>query len=147
MEHLSDTKYLLKECSAGAKMAIESIDDVIDYTQDTHLKDILENSRKEHDILEHKLKASITAYHVEDKDPNIMAQGLSKMKINMKLAMNNGKDDATIADLITDGCNMGIKSLRRYLNQYPTADKSIKEMAYELIGLEEDLAGEMAAYL
>lgn len=147
MEHLSDTKHLLKECSAGVKMAMESIDDVMDYTQDSHLKNILQNSRKEHDLLEHKLSSSLTAYHAEDKDPNPIAKGMSKMKINMKLVMNDGQDDATIADLITDGCNMGIKSLRRYLNQYPTADSSAKEIANEIIGIEEDLTREMAAYL
>lgn len=147
MSNLKDTKLLLKECTAGVKMATEAIDEVIDFAKDPDLKDILSRSRKEHDILDHKLKASVTAYHTEDKDPNPFAKGMSWMKTNMKLAMNNGDDDKTIADLITDGCNMGIKSLRRYLNQYPTADDSIKDITNELIGIEEDLLMEVAGYL
>jgi hypothetical protein len=45
---------------------------------------------------------------------------MSWMKTNMKLSMEDS--DATIADLMTDGCNMGVKSLNRYLNQYKAAD-------------------------
>lgn len=147
MEHLNDTKLLLKECTAGVKMATEAIDEVLDYAKDPQLKDILCRSRKEHDILDHKLQASVTAYHTEDKEPNPFAKGMSWMKTNMKLAMNDGNDDQTIADLITDGCNMGIKSLHRYLNQYPAADTSIKDITNELIGIEEDLLMEVSGYL
>lgn len=147
MENQNDTKHLLKECTAGVKMATEAIDEVIDYAKDQQLKDILSRSRKEHDLLEHKLQASITAYHTEDKDPNPIAKGMSWLKTNMKLTMNDGNDDKTIADLITDGCNMGIKSLRKYLNQYPAADTSIKNITNELIGIEEDLLMEMTGYL
>lgn len=147
MEQLSDTKKLLKECSAGIKMAVSAIDDVIDYAKDTRLKSILDNSRKEHVMLEHKIQATMTAYHSDDKDPNVMAKGMSKMKTGMKLAMNNGDDDKTIADLITDGCNMGIKSLHRYMNQYPAADGSIKSYANELIAIEQDLLRDMVSYL
>ena len=48
------------------------------------------------------------------KEPNVMAQGMSWIKTNMRLAMNTS--DETIAELMTDGCNMGVKSLSRYLN-------------------------------
>ena len=36
---------------------------------------------------------------------------MSWMKTNMKLAMDTS--DAAIADLMTDGCNMGVKSLHK----------------------------------
>ena len=55
----------------------------------------------------------------------------------MKMGMDNC--DATIADLITDGCNMGIKSLYRYLNQYKAADEKAKNLCHRLITIEEQL--------
>jgi len=55
--------------------------------------------------------------------------------------------DSTIADLITDGCNMGVKSLNRYLNQYKAADEVSKDITKRLINLEEQLTVDIRAYL
>jgi len=55
--------------------------------------------------------------------------------------------DATIADLMTDGCNMGVKSLNRYLNQYKAADEKSKDICKRLINLEERLAHQMREFL
>ena len=74
-----------------------------------------------------------------------MAQGMSWMKTNVKLAMD--ESDATIADLITDGCNMGVKSLSRYLNQYQAADEETKDIAKKLIKQEEELIIHMRSFL
>ena len=67
------------------------------------------------------------------------------MKTNMKLGMDDS--DLTIANLMTDGCNMGVKSLHRYLNQYRAADEDSKNIAKKLIHLEEQLTADMRQYL
>lgn len=79
------------------------------------------------------------------KEPNVMAQGMSWIKTNMKLAMNTS--DETIAELMTDGCNMGVKSLSRYLNQYKAADDRAKAITKKLINLETDLCSDLRVYL
>ena len=55
--------------------------------------------------------------------------------------------DRVVADLITDGCNMGIKSLYRYLNKYESADSESKGIASDLISIEEHLTQDMRKYL
>jgi predicted aldo/keto reductase-like oxidoreductase len=79
------------------------------------------------------------------KEPNVMAQGMSWIKTNMKLAMNTS--DETLAELMTDGCNMGVKSLGRYLNQYKAADDRAKAITKKLINLETDLCSDLRVYL
>ena len=74
-----------------------------------------------------------------------MAKGMSWMKTNVKLVIN--ESDETIADLMTDGCNMGVKSLSKYLNQYKAADEKSKDITKRLIKLEEKLTEDMRAYL
>lgn len=74
-----------------------------------------------------------------------MAKGMSWMKTNVKLVMH--ESDETIADLMTDGCNMGVKSLSKYLNQYRAAEEKAKDIAKRLINLEEKLAQDMRGYL
>ena len=74
-----------------------------------------------------------------------MAKGMSWLKTNMKLTMDNC--DATIADLITDGCHMGVKSLHRYMNQYPGADDKVKKLCDKLVEIEDQLCTDLRAYL
>jgi len=74
-----------------------------------------------------------------------MAKGMSWMKTNVRLAADTS--DKAIADLMTDGCNMGVKSLNQFLNQYEAADERTKDIAKRLIHLEETLASEIREYL
>lgn len=48
---------------------------------------------------------------------------------------------------MTDGCDMGIKSLSRYLNEYEAADDKAKKIAKKLIDLENDLCSGLREYL
>lgn len=140
-----DTIKLLKECDAGTKMAVSSIDDVIDRVSDKDMYKMLNKSRAHHVKLGNEIHGMLNERGLAEKDPSPMASGMSWMKTNMKMMMD--PTDETIADLITDGCNMGIKSLHEYLNEYEDADESIKEICNRLISMEEQLCDDMAAYL
>ena len=74
-----------------------------------------------------------------------MAKAMSFAKTSVKLAMND--TDHTIADLMTDGCNMGVKSLSKYLNKYTAADEKSKNITKRLIDLEQRLAFDVQKYL
>ena len=141
----NDTVRLLRECDAGAKMGIESIDDVLSEVHSEKLKETLMESKDFHSVLTSEIHSALQRCGDEGKDPALMAIGMSKVKTNAKLAMKH--TDATIADLMTDGCNMGVKSLSRYLNQYPAADSESRSIAKRLIKEEEELAKNMRGFL
>ena len=140
-----DTIKLLRECDAGTKMGIASIDDVLDHVEDRQLYQKLADCKEAHEQLQGKIQQLLGQYKDEGKNPNPIAKGMSWMKTNMKLAVD--ESDATIADLMTDGCDMGVKSLSRYLNQYKAADENAKDIANRLISLEERLGQNLRAYL
>ena len=140
-----DTIRLLRECDAGVKMGVASIDDVLEYVSDSDFKKLLIRCKNEHIELNDKVQELLDKYHDDGKDPNPMAKGMSWMKTNMKLVMH--ESDATIADLMTDGCNMGVKSLHKYLNQYKAADEKSKDIAKKLINIEEKLTVDIRGYL
>ncbi len=140
-----DTVKLLRECDAGVKMGVSSIDEVLEYVRSDRLKQYLTKCREEHEKLNGELQSLLEKYHDDGKDPNPIAKGMSWMKTNVKLGLN--ESDKTIADLITDGCNMGVKSLNRYLNQYEAADEVSKDIAKRLINLEEKLAIDIRDFL
>ena len=140
-----DTIKLLRECDAGVKMGIASIDDVLGHVDCDAFHKKLSDCKKEHDQLQCEIQQLLGKYKDEGKDPNPIAKGMSWVKTNMKLGMDDS--NATVADLMTDGCNMGVKSLNRYLNQYKAADEVSKDITKRLINLEEKLAIDIRQYL
>jgi len=140
-----DTVRLLRECDAGVKMGVSAIDDVIEYVEAKELREMLSDCKAEHRELETEIEQALERFHDAGKDPNPIAQGMSWMKTNVKLALHDS--DKTIADLMTDGCNMGVKSLSMYLNQYAAADERSKDIAKRLIKLEEQLAVDLRSFL
>lgn len=140
-----DTIRLLRECDAGVKMGTSSIEDVLDYVKSESLKKFLIKNKDEHYKLDTEIQMLLAKYKDEGKDPNPIAKGMSWMKTNFKLSME--PSDSMIADLMTDGCNMGVKSLNKYLNEYEAADEKSKEVTKKLIRLEEDLAKDIRKYL
>ena len=140
-----DTIKLLRECDAGVKMGVSSIDDVLEYVSSDELRKLLIDCKEEHEKLDRELQELLDKYKDDGKEPAAIAKGMSWMKTNMKLAMNDS--DYTIADLMTDGCNMGVKSLNKYLNQYEGADEVSKDIAKRLINLEEKLAVDIRKFL
>lgn len=144
MEH-KDTISLLKECDAGTKMAVTSINDVLNNVKNKDLRYILTESKSHHERLGNEIHTLLNEYGSQEKDPNPIAKGMSWLKTNMKLTMDDC--DATIADLITDGCNMGVKSLQKYLNEYPDANHKVKDICKRLIKIEEKLSEDLTKYL
>ena len=140
-----DTIKLLRECDSGVKMGVSSIDEVLEYTRSKDLKTCLEACKAKHEKLDKEIQELLERYADEGKNPNPLVKGMSWVKTSMKLAMN--ESDHTIADLITDGCNMGVKSLGRYLNQYEAADEKSKDICKSLMNLEEKLAQQLREFL
>ena len=141
----SDTVKLLQECDAGSKMAVTSIDEVLEKVSDSGMKQLLQESKAHHEKLGNEIHSLLNTHGSGEKDPSTMAKGMSWMKTNMKLGMDNS--DAAVADLITDGCNMGVKSLNKYLNQYKMADNKSKELSTKLISIEQQLCKDLTKYL
>ena len=140
-----DTIKLLRECDAGIKMGISSIDDVLDNVSDQAFKQLLIQCKEEHESLKSEIQSLLDQYHDDGKNPNPIAKGMSWRKTNVKLSMDGS--DSVIADLMTDGCDMGVKSLSRYLNQYKAADEVSKDIAKRLIKQEDQLILNARPYL
>ena len=140
-----DTINLLRECDAGIQMGVSSIDQVLESIENQKMRDMLSSSKDEHHRLMKEVQAALSRFHEDGKAPNPMAKAMSTIKTNMEMMIK--PTDATIADLMTDGCNMGVKSLSKYLNQYAAADEKAKDVCKKLIAMEEQLAKDLRGYL
>lgn len=140
-----DTIKLLRQCDAGVKMGISSIDEVLGRVKQEKMQSLLRQCRQEHHRLQQKISQQLNRFQDDGKDPNPIAKGMSYMKTTLKLGLN--ETDETVASLMTDGCNMGVKSLNRYLNEYEAAEEYAKDITKKLIHLEQQLVTDLRDYL
>lgn len=140
-----DTVKLLKECNSGIKMGVNAIEEVLPSVKDEEFKSILEKNLKDNKSLGEKTARHLAKAGDDGKEPHAIARGMAWFKTNMMLTIE--ASDEVAADLLTDGCHMGIKSINRYLNQYKDADEDAKALARDIIKIEEDLAQSIRKYL
>ena len=141
----NDTVSLLKECNAGVKMGVTSIARVMPHVKKGELKSSLNKCKDEHAELGDKTHKMLINENMDTKNPHPVAKVMADMTTRMKITVN--RTDNEIASIMTDGCNMGIKSLYKYLNQYTGADKHSKEIANRLISIEQELRTDMRSFL
>lgn len=141
----NETVTLLNSCHKGIIMATQSLEDMLDKVKNTDLHHLVADCKNDHEIIGSETKEILRKHGLEEKEPGVMAEAMSFIKTNVKLAMEDS--DKTVADLLTDGCNMGIKTLRKDLNACKNADESAKSIANRLIELESKFIEDVAFYL
>lgn len=139
------TLALLKECSSGCKMALNSISQILGYVQDEMLEHTILEAKEEHEKLEKKCAELLRKEGEHEKQPGVMAEAYSKITTDVKMMMNGG--NCQIAKLLMDGCNMGIQSISECRNQNQEAAKDAIELAEKIIRAEEGLMKKLRVYL
>ena len=140
-----DSVKLIEECNKGVKMGISSINQVMEYVSDNDLCALLNDYKEEHQQIENEIKKKIKDYNDEIKDPNPLTEAMSIIMTNAKMMAKDR--DAKIAEIMHDGCNMGIKSICKYINKYPDACKECIKIAADIIKLEDDFMQRLRKFL
>jgi len=139
------TLKLLQECSQGCKMGIKSMDQVLGYVSDPKLKRVIGKYRDEHKRLDTEADQLLMWHGKEGKEPEKMATAMSWISTEMKMMVQD--DDKQVAKIMTDGCNMGVKSICGFMNQYSGASKSSMNLASDLVKMEEKFREELKTFL
>lgn len=140
-----DTKELLKYCDSGCKTATNSIEQVMEYAKSKELRKLLLEYDKKHTQLGDKCHVLLNRYHEEEEDPSFMVRTMSYVTTEMKMLISN--EEKEIAKVMMDGCNMGIQSLGKYLNQFKKATGECRKIAEDLIDIEFSFMKDLRAYL
>lgn len=142
-ENEHDTSKLLRECDAGIKMGISSLEDVISQAADPKLEQILKQGRQEHIRLRAETERQLNRIKDKGKSPSEPAKMMSTLKT--QFVMQSG-GDTDAAMLVTKGCEKGIRSLNKYLDRYHYADENSKRLTNELIAAEQQLVSELDSF-
>lgn len=140
-----DSVELLKQCNSGCKNGTNSMEQVIEYVKDDKFAKLINDYNQKHIKIGEECHKLLNKGGEEEKDPNALVMKMAEFGTDMKLLIN---DDAyRIADLLIDGCVMGIKSISKYINKCQKAENEVKDIAYELVCMEQDFMNELLAYL
>lgn len=140
-----DSIKLLQECSYGSKMGLNSINQVCEYVVDDTLMGVMNTYKKKHEDLETKIGKYLQENGQCEKEPGIMASVFSHLTADMKLMMKD--DNHQIAKLMMDGCNMGIQSISKYVNEYNEASQEVQDLCEDLVKIEEDFMKDLKQFM
>ena len=142
---MRDDIELLKECDSGVKMGIQGIAAVIDDAYGDDFKNLLENYEEQHVKILGVIHEKLNEAGASIRGPHPIARAMANMSTDMKMMMNNSNEK--IADIMMDGCNMGIKSVSKYMNQYAAASKETMQIANDIVVLEQNFMNDLRQYL
>lgn len=141
----SDTINLLKECNSGCKNATSSMEQVLGYVENEKLKNVINDYNQQHIKIGDECHNLLNKYGSNEKDPQPMAKAMSFISTEVKMMTENKTKKA--AEIMMDGCNMGIKSVSSYINQYSHADNESVNMANRIVKLEQSFIEDLREFL
>ena len=140
-----DTVELLKECDAGCKMAIDSMEQINKHVTDDRLKTLIKKYNGDHIKMKEDIHRMLNNIGADGQEPSPMAKASSWIQSEVKMTING--DSKQAASLLTDGCNMGIKSLCEYKNAYKAADEKSVALCVKLCDIEAGMVEELQEFL
>jgi hypothetical protein len=140
-----DTINLLKECNAGCKMAANSMEQLLPFIENEKLKSIINEYNEKHIKIGDECHQRLNEYHEEEMDPQVSAKAFAWISTKLKLLMNNHTHE--IADILIDGCNMGVKSVSEYINKYKAASEESIDLAKKIVKTEQEFMNDLLGYL
>ncbi len=136
---------ILKECSVGCKMAIDSMNQIMEYVRDERLAKVIEAANQKHCKLEERATKALTSHGKCAEEPGKAIEAFSWLTTEMKMMIKD--DSRQIAKIMTNGCNMGIQSIMAVINTNPQADAESMDIAKDIVKAEEEFAKELKPFL
>ena len=141
----TDTVKLLKECNSGCKTALDGMYQVRAHISSPQLKSTIEESCSRHEEIGNRCHKLLNEAGKSECDPPAIGTAMMSVGTGFKLAVNDS--DKHIAEMMVDGCNMGIKSIAKQVNLYTNASPESRKLADDIISEEQHFLNQMLTFL
>lgn len=121
------------------------MEQVLGYVENEKLKNVINDYNQQHIKIGDECHNLLNKYGSNEKDPQPMAKAMSFISTEVKMMTENKTKKA--AEIMMDGCNMGIKSVSSYINQYSHADNESVNMANRIVKLEQSFIEDLREFL
>lgn len=140
-----DTISLLKACNQGCKYATNSMEKLYPHIKEDNFRTLIDDYNDKHIKIGDKCHEMLNNCNADEKDPKPMSEVFANMGIDMKMMMNDSTEK--IAEMMLDGCHMGIKSVGKYMNKYTHASQESRNLAKKLIEVEQNFMNDLMGYI
>ena len=142
---MNENAKLLQDVCNGCKYASTSINAALGYVKDEKMRRMMKKYSDEHENIKKKCDRLLKEEGEVEKRANPAAQMMMKLGVNMRLSMNDSKSH--IAEVMINGCNMGMKAIAKKMNQRSGASGDSIDLASEIIATERSMMEDMLKYL
>ncbi len=142
----NDTITLLKACNSGCKNATDSMEQVMGLLDDQKLKTLIRDFNDRHIKIGDECHQLLNDCGYDEKDPSPMAKVMSFISTEVKM-LGTDNDTKKAAEIMMDGCNMGIKTVSACMNEHSLASSESRALAEKLIALEQQFIDELKNFL
>ena len=140
-----DSVRLLREINAGCKTATESMEQVLPYVKNGDLTSLIKDYSSRHNVIGLEVHRMLNENGESEKDPAPAGKLFMSITTDLKLLLDSGTDRC--AELMADGCSMGIKAVAKYKNKYAKADGQALGLANRLIYTEQEFFSSLLPHL
>lgn len=126
---------LLNYIYQNSEMGKQSLETLIKSCTSEEFKSVLQNQISEYNKIYDEAKQRLQETNNEVKDIGSLLKISSYISINMNTMMD--KTPSHMAEMIMQGCTMGIIDITRKIKDYKEKDKTILDLANKLLAFEE----------
>jgi len=135
-EKLKVNKDVLDELNKGCAMGMDAIDNILDKVEDKNLKEVLEDEYDKYKKMHQRIEEIYPEFSEgEPTETSTMNKVMTSWMTDMKLMTDHS--DGKIAELLTQGVNMGIIERKRLLNRKENLDKDVESILKEYVEMQE----------
>ena len=136
---------LLQGVYQTASMFLNAIDALIPKVKDQKMKDTMELERRGVDKIMDDAVRIMRSKKIEPKAPNIFTRAAAWMGVQFNSLIN--ADNRHIAEMMTEGCTMGIYGSIENIYDFQKADTEIKKLCEDLMHILEEYLNSMKYFL
>lgn len=129
----------------NSQMGVETIDQLMDITEDRKFKEFLQSQYNEYKTINENAKRMAHKFGYEEKGLGAFEKIRTGVMIDMQTMVD--KSTSHISEMLMVGSNMGIINAVKNLKKYQDAEPEVRGLMEKLLQLEENNTQELKQYL
>lgn len=130
-------KDTLDELNKGCAMGMDAIRNILEKVEDKKFKKVLEKEFDKYKDIHHRIEKKYEEFSREEPtETSAMNKVMTWSMTEMKLMKD--QSDSKIAELLSQGTNMGIIEGRKLLNHKEKLDKEVEKILTDFIEMQEE---------
>ncbi len=135
MDNSQNTVDFLSEIYRGAKMGVETINNLLTKVNDNSIYDELKYQMQSYEEIANEAHEEILKRKSEPKDISTFNKVSAKMSVGINTMISN--NPSHVADMLIKGNTMGVTGITKSLNSHTCSDKEVQDFADRFIKLEQ----------